>query len=437
MKVTKVKRRLFGKLRGSVWPKRLAIGVGGLAVGFIAINLVLYAAFMHRTYPNTRIAQHSIGAISYSAVTGKASHLGLMPASFTLKQAAQSVSVTPRELGVQLDTAKIAAAARHRAWLPLQNLFVAHDVLVYTKVNRAVLVQKLTALAATSKQAPTNAQIVLQNNQFALADAAQGSQLAIPQAEAAITEAVARGQAVIKLPRAAIPPTVTEASLQTSLRQLQAGQAVSLNYTYNGKAAMPTTAIIAGWYAQDGNSYTLQAGKIQAYISQIGVNNGIRVQNLAQAVSATQQAIQAAKPLTFGLVAVPPGVCANNTASQLVVVSISQQHMWACQGYNQVYDSTVTTGAYLAGTPTPTGTWHIYSKQTNVVLRGPTWNDPVSYWLPFYSDYGFHDASWQTFPFGDPAYASQGSHGCVHLPTPAMAWLYSWSHIGTAVTITG
>jgi lipoprotein-anchoring transpeptidase ErfK/SrfK len=198
---------------------------------------------------------------------------------------------------------------------------------------------------------------------------------------------------------------------------------------------VPGAAVIAGWYAPAGNTYTLQANKIQAYIAQVGSDNGIRVQNLAQAVSATRQAIQAAKPLSFTLVPVPPGVCATNTASQLVVVSISQQHMWACQGYNQVYDNAVTTGAYLSGTPTPTGTWHIYAKQTNVVLRGPTWSDPVSYWLPFYSDYGFHDASWQTFPFGDPAYASQGSHGCVHVPTPAMAWLYGWSRVGTVVTI--
>ncbi|HEY5152676.1 MAG TPA: L,D-transpeptidase family protein, partial [Candidatus Saccharimonadales bacterium] len=387
-------------------------------------------------YPNTRIAQHPIGALAYSQVIPKVDRLGLLPPSFTLKQAAGKTVVTPKEMGLQLDTARIAASASHRAWLPLQNLFVAHTIPVYTKINRAVLVQKLTALSLSSKQQPTNAQIVIRNSQFALAGEIRGSQLNIAQAESAVTKAVASGQTVIDLPMADIAPAVTAASLQAGLHQLQAQQAVSLAYTYNGQTAKPSAATIAGWYVQVGSSYSLQLAKIQSYISQVGSTYGFRVQNLAAAAAATQQSIQAVKPLTFALTAVPPGVCSNNTGSQLVVVSIGQQHMWACDGYNQVYDTAITSGAYLAGTPTPTGTWHIYAKQTNVVLRGPTWSDPVSYWLPFYSDYGFHDSSWQTFPYGDPAYAADGSHGCVHLPLAAMAWLYGWAHIGTTVTIT-
>jgi lipoprotein-anchoring transpeptidase ErfK/SrfK len=114
--------------------------------------------------------------------------------------------------------------------------------------------------------------------------------------------------------------------------------------------------------------------------------------------------------------------------------------MWGCEGSQVVYETAVTTGAYqIAGDATPTGTWHIYGKQTNIHLRGSdshgSWDDPVQYWMAFYSDYGFHDASWQTFPFGSADYATQGSHGCVHLPTAAATWLYNWAPIGTTVTI--
>ena len=135
-------------------------------------------------------------------------------------------------------------------------------------------------------------------------------------------------------------------------------------------------------------------------------------------------------------VAVTPGSCAGNPAGQkLVIVSISQQHMWACNGSSQAYSTAVTSGAYLAGMITPTGTYHIYSKSRNLYLTGPGYRDFVQYWMPFYSDYGFHDASWQNFPFGSAQYASDGSHGCVHLPTTAAAWLYGWAPIGTTVTI--
>jgi len=132
----------------------------------------------------------------------------------------------------------------------------------------------------------------------------------------------------------------------------------------------------------------------------------------------------------------PSGPCSSNTDSQLLLVNLGQQHMWACSHNQQVYDTAITSGAYqIDGDATPTGTWHIYSKETNRYLVGPGYRDYVQYWMPFYTDYGFHDASWQTFPFGSPDYASQGSHGCVHLPTPAAAWVYNWAPIGTTVTI--
>lgn len=143
--------------------------------------------------------------------------------------------------------------------------------------------------------------------------------------------------------------------------------------------------------------------------------------------------------------------CANNTLSQLILVSISKQHLWACNGTTTVYDSAVVTGMeQYAADLTPPGTYHIYAKQTNINLKGcdstGCWNDPVSYWMPWLSNqygiYGFHDASWRTpSEFGKVnIYAPEtaavvGSHGCVELPTATAKWLYNWSAVGTTVTI--
>jgi lipoprotein-anchoring transpeptidase ErfK/SrfK len=138
--------------------------------------------------------------------------------------------------------------------------------------------------------------------------------------------------------------------------------------------------------------------------------------------------------------------CAGNTLDQLIVVSLSQRHLWVCQNHNTVYDSPVITGiAAHADTVTPTGMYHIYGKQTNTVLTGSdstgSWNDPISYWMPFltnqYGTYGFHDATWRP----DSAFGTIGSdsanasHGCVELPLQTAKWLYNWSHVGTALTI--
>lgn len=136
-----------------------------------------------------------------------------------------------------------------------------------------------------------------------------------------------------------------------------------------------------------------------------------------------------------------PAVCNGTMERHEIIISISEQHLWACSQSTQVYQSAVTTGAYqTAGDATPVGVWHIYAKQTNLYLDGSdsqgSWHDFVAYWMPFYQDYGFHDASWQTFPFGDThQYAAQGSHGCVHLPIKTAAWLYTWAPIGTTVRV--
>ena len=145
-------------------------------------------------------------------------------------------------------------------------------------------------------------------------------------------------------------------------------------------------------------------------------------------------------------VPVATGPCGTNTLSKFILVSISQRHLWACQAGTAVYDSPVITGMQnLAADLTPTGTYRIYSRQTNVTLTGSdttgSWDDPVSYWMPFlynqYGTYGFHDATWRpdsAFGNVDP-YSSDGSHGCVELPLATAKWLYDWSYVGTTVTV--
>jgi lipoprotein-anchoring transpeptidase ErfK/SrfK len=128
--------------------------------------------------------------------------------------------------------------------------------------------------------------------------------------------------------------------------------------------------------------------------------------------------------------------CQHNADGQLIVVVISQQRAWACSRAQQVYVSPVTTGDVATGDDTPTGTWHVQDKETDrtlTLLNGSQYF--VRYWLPYDDIYGFHDASWQTFPFGGAQYRTAGSHGCVHLPMAAMAWLYRWADVGATVSI--
>lgn len=143
-----------------------------------------------------------------------------------------------------------------------------------------------------------------------------------------------------------------------------------------------------------------------------------------------------------------PKQCASNSLDKLVIVSVGERHMWACQHHKVVYDSSAVTGieTYPA-TITPRGTYHINTKQTDTTLTGSdaagSWNVNVHYWMPFleneHGTYGFHDATWRPdSDFGniDPN-SKNASHGCVELPLNTSHWLYEWAPVGTTVIIKG
>ncbi|HEY1645867.1 MAG TPA: L,D-transpeptidase [Candidatus Saccharimonadales bacterium] len=142
----------------------------------------------------------------------------------------------------------------------------------------------------------------------------------------------------------------------------------------------------------------------------------------------------------------PVNPCSSNDLDQLILVSISQRHLWACSSTTVSYSSPAVTGMeFLAADLTPTGTYHIYAKETDVHLIGHdstgSWDDFVNYWMPFldnqYGAYGFHDATWRPAnAFGNISPdSSNASHGCVECPLATAAWLYNWAPVGTTVTI--
>lgn len=135
---------------------------------------------------------------------------------------------------------------------------------------------------------------------------------------------------------------------------------------------------------------------------------------------------------------VPENHCAHNAAARLVLVSIRVQHAWLCARHRTVFSTAVTTGASgRVGDATPRGRFRIQGLNRDSVLHPAGGRAfPVMYWIPFQAPlYGFHDAPWQTIPYGSPAYVTRGSHGCIHMPLGAIRFLYHWARIGTRVLI--
>jgi lipoprotein-anchoring transpeptidase ErfK/SrfK len=184
-------------------------------------------------------------------------------------------------------------------------------------------------------------------------------------------------------------------------------------------------------------------------VAAIGVNHFVgpsKVEAPALSSKTTHAKVVATTTAPKPVVAAAITPCTGNSLSQLIVVSISERHLYACNAAQQVYDSPVITGiSYLAADLTPVGTYHIYAKETDQVLKGcdttGCWDDNVTYWMPFldnqYGEYGFHDATWRApTDFGNISPdSSDASHGCVECPLATAAWLYGWAQVGTTVSI--
>lgn len=129
----------------------------------------------------------------------------------------------------------------------------------------------------------------------------------------------------------------------------------------------------------------------------------------------------------------------NDIGSSYVEIDISNQHLWLYQKGRVVIESPIVTGSLAGGYATPKGVYYLVYKAEGVNLRGrnsdgTAYNSPVKYWMPFYQDYGMHDASWRG-DFGGDIYRTSGSHGCVNMPSNSAAILYARITAGYPVVV--
>ena len=97
-----------------------------------------------------------------------------------------------------------------------------------------------------------------------------------------------------------------------------------------------------------------------------------------------------------------------------VEINLTNQHLFLYKDGKLVVESDFVSGNLSKGHDTPTGAFGLTYKTMNAVLRGPDYETPVTYWMPFNGGIGLHDAPWQT-NFGGDWYLEHGSRGCVNL----------------------
>jgi lipoprotein-anchoring transpeptidase ErfK/SrfK len=153
---------------------------------------------------------------------------------------------------------------------------------------------------------------------------------------------------------------------------------------------------------------------------------------------------------TIPVVSTPPPPPSVTTQGRLILVSLSQQWLWAFQDGQLVYNTPVTTGQ--PGLETPAGSYTVLSKVTEKWFYSPWPKSSPYYYEPelhhyvlYFRDGGFaiHDMTTRhqfgpgtNVPHVDADGTKEtGSHGCVNVPLTAAAWIYQWASVDTPVHI--
>jgi lipoprotein-anchoring transpeptidase ErfK/SrfK len=117
-----------------------------------------------------------------------------------------------------------------------------------------------------------------------------------------------------------------------------------------------------------------------------------------------------------------------------IEVDMGIQKLYYYEAGELKLETDIVTGNVRKKMNTPEGVNYVYSKQKNRILRGEGYTSPVSFWMPVKGAVGIHDASWRD-EFGGDIYKSNGSHGCINLPSDVMAELYDMVEVGTPVVM--
>ncbi|HEU0002703.1 MAG TPA: L,D-transpeptidase family protein [Ktedonobacteraceae bacterium] len=157
------------------------------------------------------------------------------------------------------------------------------------------------------------------------------------------------------------------------------------------------------------------------------------------------------KPPLAAAVPVKPGVpSAPSPAGKAILVSLSQQWLYAYEDGKLVFDHAVETGR--PELPTPAGTFSVIEKMRNVMFTSPWEEGSPFYYEPthvnhalLFKEGGFflHDAPWheQFGPGSNEPHQlpdgrwETGSHGCVGMPLADAERLYAWASVGTPIMI--
>ena len=345
--------------------------------------------------------------------------------------------------------------------------YTAKEETAFDKTKLENEVKSLNCAQKENQVAPENAYVSFNNSEFTIVPETAGSELKVKEAYQMISEAISSDDAEVDLgsnPDAYVTADITSdsADLQATVDAYNNFAKASITYTFGDETVTLDGNTIKDWLQFDEKGQLIQDDAsfkqhIVDYVAQLaaahdtvgterqfqttsgrtvsvyGSAYGWKIDQdgeVAQLTQEIQSGTQTTREPVYSMRANSYGV--NDLGNTYIEVDLTEQYMWYYQDGNVIFESDIVSG--LASDPerkTPPGIFTMYYKKSPDVLRGTkkadgtySYEQPVTYWMPFNGGIGFHDADWQPY-FGGDRFMEGGSHGCINMPLDAAATLYS------------
>lgn len=230
-----------------------------------------------------------------------------------------------------------------------------------------------------------------------------------------------------------------------------------ITYNWNGSEVFVDADMIHEWVIIDGNTVSLDEEKIGEFVTEqakkydtygknrifhtadgreIELKSGAygwktdRDAEKEELIRNLQKGEAVKREPVYSYTAAQPGD--KDIGDTYVEIDLGKQHLYLYVEKKMVLESDFVSGNASRGWNTPAGVFGLTYKTKNAVLRGPGYETPVNFWMPFNGNIGMHDATWRS-SFGGEIYLTNGSHGCINLPYENAKIIYEYVYTGFPV----
>lgn len=341
------------------------------------------------------------------------------------------------------------------------------EVPVQPVFDEALLKKDVNALEcflpANSKE-PVDASIVFKDNRYQIVEEDQGSLVKKDELFKAVEKAVADEENEIDLEelRCYEVPKYTSQSKELINKRDQLNEYVEskITYDFGDRTEVLDGSIIKDWIKEDENDQLdLDEEAVKSYVKELatkydtlygtrkfktsvgttvtvsGGDYGWRINQEEESKELVELLKSGKQEVSRKPVYELEARCreTDDIGNTYVEINLTRQYLWFYKEGKLITEGSIVSGtASRSDRITPEGTYRIDYVQANATLKGPGYATPVSFWMPFNSGIGIHDAVWRG-SFGGDIYIYNGSHGCINAPYTLAQTIFNNIEAGVAV----